>query len=199
MLSVEPHTAESARARSDESLVRTYHQGSPRAADELYRRYADRLRDLARRHISRGLAARVDADDIVQSVFRRFFHAAKEGRYQSPSGGELWELLLASTVNRVRTAEAYHRAEKRDLAQTVGWEPSDSATAPGDGLDAALNLAVDEVLDLLPEAHREVIRLRMDGNEVAEIAAALSRSKRTVERTLQEARERLRSLLELDG
>ncbi len=61
-----------------------------------------------------------------------------------------------------------------------------------------LTLAVEEALGRLPDAYREAVALRMDGYEVAEIAAKTGRSKRTVERTLQEARTRLRSLLNLE-
>ena len=61
-----------------------------------------------------------------------------------------------------------------------------------------LGLAVDEALQRLPDHFREVVRLRMDGYEVAEIAGHTARSKRTVERMLQEARTRLQSLLHLE-
>src|SRR5262249_11311177 len=106
---------------TDGSLLQALRDGRPEAANELYRRYADRIRALARAKLSRGVACRLDPDDIVQSVFRRFFHAASSGRYQLPSSEELWDLLLVITLNRLRSAEQHHRAGKRDLRQTVGW------------------------------------------------------------------------------
>lgn len=185
-------------ARTDGSLVASFRDGSPQAADALYRRYADRIRALARGNISRGLNRRLDVDDIVQSVFRRFFDAARDGRYQLPSGEELWGLLLVITLNRVRSEEEYQRAGKRDFRVTVSWDTA-PADAPGRADDGAgLALALDEAVDRLPAHCREVVRLRLDGYEVAEIAHLTGRSKRTVERCLQDVRSRLRELLNLD-
>src|SRR5688500_6266680 len=103
---------------SDGSLLRRFRTGNTRAAEQLYRRYSDRLRALVRTNLSHGLSRRLDADDIVQSVFRRFFEAARQGRYMLPSGEELWDLLLVITLNRLRSEEQFHRAGKRDIRLT---------------------------------------------------------------------------------
>ena len=47
----------------------------------------------------------------------------------------------------------------------------------------------------LPEAHRRIIEMRIEGHEVNEIATAVQRSKRSVERVLQDFRQRLGSLI----
>src|SRR5438067_13394663 len=87
---------------SERSLLRRYRGGSEDAATQLYRRYAHRLRALARAKCSAQLARRVDADDIVQSVFRTFFHAASRGCYDVPAGDDLWNLLLVIALNKIR-------------------------------------------------------------------------------------------------
>ncbi len=141
------------------------------------------------------MAARVEAEDIVQSVFGSFFRGAKDGAYSAPDGDELWGLLLVITLNKVRAKGAHHRAAKRDVRRTIsgdelaegGHEPPADDTASA----ALLGLVVEEVLAALPEGHRPVVRLRIEGHEVAEIAAATGRSKRTVERILQEFRGRM--------
>ena len=119
-------------------------------------------------------------------------------RYRLEAGEGLWDLLLVMTLNLLRSEEMFHRAHKRDVRQTVGW--GDTATGPerAAGADALQALAVDEAIRRLPEEQREVVRLRMDGYEVAEIASRTDRSKRTVERILKESRTRLRSLLHLE-
>ena len=71
---------------SDTSLLQRFRGGDEGAAAELYLRYADRLRGLIRARCSAQLAARLDADDIVQSVFRSFFRAANAGVYSVPPG-----------------------------------------------------------------------------------------------------------------
>ena len=54
---------------------------------------------------------------------------------------------------------------------------------------------IDEALGRLRPAQRRMVELRVEGYEVAEIAQKTQRSKRTVERSLQQAREQLGSLL----
>ena len=56
-----------------------------------------------------------------------------------------------------------------------------------------LQLTINEVLERLPASHRKIVELRVEGHEVAEIAAQTGRAKRSVERILQEFRDRLRS------
>lgn len=180
---------------SDRSLLRLLAGGDREAADEVYRRYADRLRRVVRNALSPRVSGRLDADDIVQSTFRRFLGAARDGRYVLPSGDELWGLLVVIGLNRVRSAEQYHRSGKRDVRQTVGL--ADGTAEPAD--DAALAVEVDEALAGLPPDHREVTRLRLAGYEVGEIAGRLGRSKRTVERVLQDTRGRLRRLLDAEA
>ena len=56
-------------------------------------------------------------------------------------------------------------------------------------------MVIEELLEDLPEAHRRMIELRIEGHEVNEIAAAVQRSKRSVERVLQDFRQRLDALI----
>jgi RNA polymerase sigma factor (sigma-70 family) len=61
---------------------------------------------------------------------------------------------------------------------------------------AVLRLTVEEALQALPEQYRRILTLRVEGHEVEEIARQTGRSKRTVERVLQDCRKRLADLLE---
>jgi RNA polymerase sigma-70 factor (ECF subfamily) len=184
---------------SDHSLLRRFRSGSQDAATQLYLRYVERVRALARSRFSADLAGRVDVDDVVQSVFRHFFHGARQGYYDVPDGDALWKLFLVMAINKIRTLVAFHRAAKRDVRLTYASPPLDDALDDQLGHDNApaffFELAVEEALQRLPTAHRRMIELRVEGYEVAEIARQLGRSKRTVERILQEARKRLADLL----
>jgi len=187
------------RRPSDGSLLRLIRQGDQDAAKALYERYADRLRLLVRSRCSTALARRLEVDDIVQSVFRRFFRRVNEGDYKVPPGEELWGLLLVITLNKIRSEETYHRADKRDVRLTVGadvaeWLPDN--TTEDQIACTVLQLTIDEALKQLPDAVRSILELRVQGYEVADIAHQVGRSKRTVERTLQELRARLLTLLE---
>ena len=187
---------------SDRSLLRRLRGGSEDAATQLYYKYAQRLRALARATTSAHLARRVDADDIVQSVFRTFFRAASQGLYDVPAGDDLWKLLLVIALNKIRAAGIHHSAAKRDVRATAELDRLDEA-AEADPQDDAeqtfLRLAVTDTLGRLTDLERHAIELRMEGFEVAEIADRMGRSKRTVERALQQARTKLKTLLDEEG
>ena len=54
---------------------------------------------------------------------------------------------------------------------------------------------IEDLLREMAEAHRRIIELRIEGHEVGDIAASVQRSKRSVERVLQDFRARLQSLI----
>ena len=184
---------------SDRSLLRRFRRGSADAADLLYRRYAHRLHALVRAKRPLDLANRVDDEDIVQSAFKSFFRGVNCGSYDVPAGQELWHLLLVITLHKIRAKGVFHRAAKRDVRLTVG---GDGIERYPDGLRSAhdtyvlLKLAVEEALERLPAHYQSVVQLRMEGYEVTEIARETGRSRRSVERILQECRQKLGKLLE---
>ena len=108
---------------SDRSLLQRLRRGEESAATALYLRYARRLLALAQARTSSDLAAKEEADDIVQSVFKSFFRKASAGLYDVPAGEELWNLLLVITINKIRAKGNYHRAAKRDMRLAAGEEP----------------------------------------------------------------------------
>jgi RNA polymerase sigma-70 factor (ECF subfamily) len=148
---------------------------------------------LAREHCSSTFSGRFDADDIVQSVFRAFFHGARRRAYVVPPSGELWGLLMVLALNKVRNLIGHHRAGKRAVQQTKSLQSIDShpALAADDSAAVFLRVVMDEHLEGLPQSNCEIIRLRIEGYAVAEISAKTGRSRRTVERVLQDFRARL--------
>ena len=189
-------------AASDRSLLRRLQHGQPDASTELYLRYAERLLALAAAQTAPDLARRIDPEDIVQSVFRTFFRRASLGHYTIPDGEEIWKLLLVIALNKVRTVGAFHRAAKRDVRRTSGGTAFDRAVESQAGRNedamSLLRMVVEDLLQSQPEAHRRMIELRVEGHEVNDIAAAVQRSKRSVERVLQDFRQRLDALIQED-
>ena len=185
---------------SDRSLVRRFRHGQADAPTQLYLRYAQRLHALATKQTSAGLARRVDPEDIVQSVFRTFFRRLAVGNYDVPDGEEIWKLLLVIALNKIRTVGNFHKAAKRDMRRTSDGEAIEEARGITSGDDevamTVLRMVVDQVLEGLPESHRKIVEARIEGHEVAEIAEAVGRSKRSVERALQEFRTRLGALIQ---
>jgi RNA polymerase sigma-70 factor (ECF subfamily) len=188
-------------APSDRSLVRRLQAGQEDAATQLYLRYARRLQALALRRCSTDLACRVDPDDIVQSVFSSFFRGVTQGFYDVPTGEEAWGLLLVIALNKIRAKGNFHHAARRDVRRTPSLG-NDLDNMPSKESDEAslttLRLVIEDVLGDLPEEHRQIILLRMQEHQVEEIADRTRRSRRTVERVLQDFRHRLTTALEED-
>jgi RNA polymerase sigma-70 factor (ECF subfamily) len=190
----------SSKEPTDSSLLRRLRRGNEDAATLLYLRYAERLRQLARAECSPDLARRIDVDDIVQSVFKSFFRGFSQGYYSVPPGEELWKLFLVIALNKIRAKAAFHRAAKRDVRLTAGEHLIDQGSRSEHDADPTprmfLRMVIDEALDQLSPLQKQMVILRIEGFDVAEIASKIGRSKRTVERVLQKFRNRMTEILE---
>jgi RNA polymerase sigma-70 factor (ECF subfamily) len=183
------------RPSSDESLLARFQRGHNDAATALYLRYAKRIHSLVKSQRGADLSARLDPEDVVQSVFRTFFRRAATGHYSVPAGDELWKLFLVIALHKTRDASSRHRAAKRDVRQTRPIAPGESTIADKQNDEAlsVLQLTIDELLGRLPKTQRQIVELRIAGFEVTEIAEKTGRARRSIERILQEFRDRLRT------
>lgn len=186
---------------SDRSLLQRLRRGEDDAATMLYMRYAHRLLALTRSQVSNELAAQVEAEDIVQSVFMSFFRKASQGYYNVPSGEDLWRLLLVITLNKIRAKGNYFRAAKRDVRLHSSGdfpEGDPGMVAPNETALHELQMVIRDVLARLPAKSAQIVELRISGYETAEIARRVDCSLRTVERVLQDFRRRLSRLLHME-
>jgi len=173
--------------QSAKDLVKRWQLGDQAAADELYRRYAQRLCALAAARIDRRLGRRVAADDIVQSVFRTFFRRAARGEYPIDHSGTLWNLLVGITLRKVLRQQERHRAAKRDVGAEVepdGDKPHPEAVAHEPTAAEVVSL-LDEMEFLLaglepPEP--QIVQLCFEGHSTPEIAQRVGCSRRSAGR-----------------
>jgi RNA polymerase sigma-70 factor (ECF subfamily) len=184
-------------ASSDYTLMRRFRSGEDDAATALYLRYSQRIRRLAESQLGSDLSGRVDAEDVVQSVFRTFFRRSLKGGYDIPEGEELWKLFLVISLNKIRSTASFHRSTKRSVQNTSGLGERDVATNAHQEQQSydTLRMVVDDLLADLPETQREIVVMRINGFEVNDISEKLKRAKRTVERVLQNFRQRLASII----
>ncbi len=189
---------------SDESvrtLLTRWQTGDQEAAAEIYQRYWTRLCELARTRLSRQVARRVGADDIVQSVFRSFFRRAGAGDFVLPHAEALWALLVRITVNKVRRQSQRHRAQCRNVAAEIDQRDEASilealAREPTPAEAVSLAEEIGFVLAPLDDVKREMVTLCLQGNSCSEIASCLACSRWTVRRVLDRVGEQLRLRLE---
>ncbi|MBL8854069.1 MAG: sigma-70 family RNA polymerase sigma factor [Planctomycetaceae bacterium] len=177
--------------RSDGSLMADYSQGNRDAAAELFNRYSVRLQSIARSRLSRYLSSRVDPEDIVQSAFKSFFRRAVAGGYVAPESNDLFNLLIVITMRKVNAHADRNLAAMRDIRRETAVE---SLTESAEGEPETLRdllLTIEDVCCELTPTQRDIINLRLEGYTIAEIGVKAARSKRTVERELQNFRQRL--------
>jgi RNA polymerase sigma-70 factor (ECF subfamily) len=182
-------------------LMARWREGDEQAAEEMFRRYAERLRALARSRLSARVARHVDPDDVVQSAYRSFFASARDGRYALRRSGDLWRLLAAITLHKLRRQVEHHTARKRAAAAEghFGGEngicglPAEAlARDPTPEEAAAAADTVEQVLRGLEPLQRRMVELRLQGCGLDEISADVGRSERTVRRLLEQVKGRLR-------
>ena len=176
-------------------LVRRIESGDNEAASVLFGQYVDRLIGLARKNLSPRLARRVDPEDVVQSAYRSFFRRACAGDYDVDDTEELWRLLAAITINKVRRTAKYNTAGRRDVnaeesvsplsvLRTVGPVAIDRGPLPEEA-----TILVEEtqrmMADLTP-LQRNILSLRLQAHTTEEAAQRAGCSERTVYRTMEQ-------------
>jgi RNA polymerase sigma factor (sigma-70 family) len=161
------------------------------AEEALFQRYAGRLLRLAQSRLSSRLAARLDAEDVVNSAYRSFFRLAGEGEIVLSQSGDLWRLLARITVRKVCRNVRRHRADCRSIDREAPWPEADNdrelavlSREPTPAEAAALWDEVRIVLEPMGPTQRRMIEMRLQGFDVEEIAANVKRSGRTVRRAL---------------
>ena len=145
---------------------------------------------------------RVEPEDIVQSAYRSFFRRAGD-RYELEKSGDLWRLLAAITISKLRGQVEFHTAKKRGvyLEQSVSTSqscviaPEAIVEEPRPEEAAALLEELTSVLSTLQPFQRQILELALQNQSIEEIGEAVQRSQRTVRRTLQQIRESLEGRL----
>lgn len=179
----------------DRSLLNLWRAGDQQAAQQLFDRYVDRLVALARRRLSQRLARRVDAEDIVQSVFRTFFARAKEGKFALQDQDDLCKLLFRITVHKTLRQVAFHTAARRDLGAETELNrdaPEAAQFLAEEPTPEAVNGFLDQMehfLGRLRSQERQILELRMQGVTHEKIAEQLGTYERKVYRVMERIRE----------
>jgi RNA polymerase sigma-70 factor (ECF subfamily) len=171
--------------------------GDEEAATILYDRYAKRMFGLVRSNLGEKLKSATEPEDIVQSVFRSVFRGMLSGHYEAPPGETLWNLMAVIAMNKLRHKATHHNAQRRDIDRRISIDKADEMQplATDDSSMTFFETCVREILETLRPLDREILTLRIQGNSVKDIAEQVDRSCRSVERSLQNSRETLATLL----
>jgi RNA polymerase sigma-70 factor (ECF subfamily) len=180
-----------------ESPLDALQAGDEEAARQLFERYAEQLVLLARRRISQRLASRIDAEDIVQSVFRTFFHRARQGQFHVEDPDDIVKLLARITVYKTFRQVAFHRRAKRNAGQEAGQVDDAQemlmkllAGEPSPEETAAFLDQLEHFLAKLETDERQILEMRMEGHSNVDIAAQLKRTDRHIRRVMERVRDK---------
>lgn len=188
---------EAQRDVNSRELLADWVAGRPDAADRIFSRYASRLLPLIRKQLSQKMQTRIDAEDVAQSAMGSFFVRASNYQFVLERSGDLWRLLAAISLNKLRRSIAWHSAAKRSQSceeKTVAESP-DSAPSHEDAI-AVLEIA-QNIFQALSADEQAVLRLTISGDTPEQIATAMGRSPRTIRRWQQSLRAMLEEKLSL--
>jgi RNA polymerase sigma-70 factor (ECF subfamily) len=183
-------------------LVNRCRAGDAEAARLLFECYVDRLVAVARRRLSQSMNSRVDAEDIVQSVFRTFFGRLKGGQFRLEQQDDLCKLLVRITVNKARRQVAYQKAAKRAPGQEVHNDDGGGKQLlqvpthdPDPEEEVAFLDQLEHFLGRLAPDERRILEMRVQGHSNDDICTELGIYDRKIHRVL----ERIRGLAEREG
>jgi RNA polymerase sigma-70 factor (ECF subfamily) len=167
--------------------------GPPAAPEELFGKFRNYLRFLARLHLDLRLKGKLDPSDVVQQTLLEAY--AKRGQFRGHGEGEwlawLRQVLAHNLADALRAfAQAKrHLAREQPLAEALqassarleAWLADGRPSPPeqAERHERALRLA--DALELLPEAQREALVLQhWHGWTLAQMADHLGRSQTAV-------------------
>lgn len=174
-------------------------EGDELAAHEIWNRFFDRVRGLAKKKLGNLPQRNADDEDIALSAINALYQGAKDGRFKKlEDRDDLWQILCMITSRKVASAW-----RKKSAVQEVG---ESILATPGNGEqmlgiqhiasgkpDAAyldsLSRTSCEMLEGLDERQQNVAMLKLQGHTNQEIADNIGRSIKSVERYLKSIRE----------
>ncbi len=173
-------------------LLDRFRAGDEQAATQLFERFAKRLSALVQSRLSKKLARRLDAEDVMLSAYRSFFVRARDGRFSIDKPGDLWRLLAQIALNKLYRSAEWNNAARRTTDRERGniLDIANRAIDASASPDLTVILAdqLEHMMSQLTEATSRVLELRLQGHDVDEIAGLVGRSPRTVRRQLESIR-----------
>jgi RNA polymerase sigma-70 factor (ECF subfamily) len=184
-------TSSSVQSLSDEGLVTAHLDGDPRAFQELYDRYRDRLIHF----ITRKTGDPDRAQDLVQEAFIRVTRHIH--RFDTSKKFSTWVYTIAGNLSKNELRNRSRSPLVLFQRITSNWEDDhrpiqfeDPTMRPDDLYRKRfLRRLVEDTVEELPEHHRLVFRLReLEGKSYEEIAEITGVNLGTVKSRLHRAR-----------
>jgi RNA polymerase sigma factor (sigma-70 family) len=188
---------------SSDSITQMIHRlrsADPRKRDEaarlVWEHYFRDLLALAQRHLGKRIRRRVDAEDLLQSVYASVCRRQQRGDFELYDRDDFWRLLVTVTLNKARNAAKKHLRAKRNVDREVPLPADESEPgAGGSPVIAGTGPTPDEAVALAEELEERIRSLadpvlmqvalkKLEGLTNQQIAQELDYTERTIERKL---------------
>ena len=168
-------------------LLDRYRKGDDLAAEEIWQRYASRLKILADHRLLPSLARKTDADDILQTTFFEFFQKAKRNEVHWQERGDLWRLLASIAIHHVGRQAEHYRAAKRDLSREANLTNQIMGSVNDEEIAMKMEQLIEPFLndDSMLAA---IVGGRLAGKTIVEVADETGKSERTIRRKLEQVK-----------
>lgn len=159
--------------------------------------WSARLANIVRARLSKGLRTRVDAEDIVQSVFRTVWRRQQNGQMELVDEPNTWRLMVRIAINKTCRSVRFNKAGVRNMDKelNVGLSTIAPVAKPSVDRTPLITEKLQAIALGLSPTHRRIVELRFDGLTVSQVAEELDITRQTVYRCLQMVRSRLDSEL----
>jgi RNA polymerase sigma-70 factor (ECF subfamily) len=176
-----------------DNVLEKLSSGDLSAVTEVFRKYEPYLRMVVRRHLPSRLRAKMDSEDVVQSVWADVLKGFRLAGRRFASPAHLRAFLVMVTRHRLGDRlRHYQTALNRE--QPIGWIGTTAgipAPQPRPSQVAQARDLWEQMLALCPPTHHEVLRLRRQGIPMAEIAARIGLHEGSVRRILRKLARQL--------
>ena len=171
--------------------------GDASAESTVHEKFVARLVRLASSRINMRFRAKIEPEEIVQSVFVSFFRRHKKGEFILEDWNDLWALLVKITVRKCAKKVNGFMSAKRDISREVSGKADRNRDSSINAVSlepsaqevAVFNETLDQLLDQLPELLQTIVLLRLEGLSNIEISEKINRSERTAYCSLNEVRQ----------
>ena len=178
-----------------QKVIRGLRAGDREIIGRFFREYGPSLERLAEKNLPPGMRRRIGPEDIVQSACRTFFRRAQGGEFQLEESENIWRLLCAITLTKVREQARFHSRQKRSLAHEVQVDPGGSGGSAA-GFDAiaggvsppsaaAFAEQFQRIMASLDSEEQRVVDLKLQDFTNEDVAEQLQCSERTVRRIVK--------------
>jgi DNA-directed RNA polymerase specialized sigma24 family protein len=180
------------------SLIEKLNSGDAEAIQQALIAHEAILRMMVRRQLSNWLRAKFDSIDIVHSVWAHLLPGLRAGRWHFSDANELRAFLIKVTRNRL-VNRIHHAALELDHARAQANQGEAGPGGPPPDEAVAEEEVWQQLLDLCPPAHHELLRLKREGVPLHQIAAQTGLHKSSVRRVLYDLLRRFMARRQMPG